>query len=127
MTGDLAGSAAQGDELLSPGRLVREAKRSIAVRRALIGHLPPALVPDPALDFLTALYVAQVAEQRGMSRRELCEQTTVVANIAARWLGALRAENLIVEQADQVHLSTEGLRLVEDGIKAVILASRDFQ
>ena len=127
MTGEVARDATQDDDGLLSERLVREARRALAARRALTGRLPPAFVPDPALDFLKALYVAHTAEARGMSRRELCATTAVVANVAARWLGALRAENLIVEQADEIHLSAHGLRMVEDGIKAVILASQDYQ
>lgn len=127
MTGDVARHAAQDDDILSPDQMVLQARRSIAVRRALIAHLPSALIPDPSLDFLSALYVAHAVGDRGISRRELCAQTMVAANVGARWLGALRAENLVVEQADEIRLSPQGLRLVEEGLRAVILASHDIR
>ncbi|QQV77828.1 hypothetical protein H5J25_03440 [Sphingomonas aliaeris] len=123
MTGEAARQKAQDDDILSPDQLVLQARRSIAVRRALMAHLPSSLIPDPSLDFLSALYVAHAVGGRGLSRRQLCEQTTVAANVGARWVGALRAENLVVEQADETRLSAQGLRLVEDGLKAVLLAS----
>ena len=125
MASEVAGNAAQDADILTPERLVREARRSIAARRAITAHLPAAFVPDPALDILKALYVAQ-AEERGMSRRELCAQTTIVANVAARWLGALAADALIVEQAGEVRLTPHGLAVIEAGLKAVISASHDL-
>ncbi|MEG3123971.1 hypothetical protein [Sphingomonas sp. GB1N7] len=122
MTGRTPDSGAQNQDEPTPERLVREARRSIIARRALTGRLPPAFIPDPALDFLKALYVAH-AEGRGMSRRELCDQTTVAPSVAARWIGALVAEDLTFEQAGEVRLSAHGLSVVEDGIKAVIAAT----
>lgn len=126
MTGETPDSSAQKQDQLTTERLVREARRSIIARRALTGRLPPAFIPDPALDFLKALYVAH-AEGRGMSRRELCDLTTVAPSVAARWIGALVAENLTVELAGEIRLSAHGLSVVEDGIKAVIAATSDLR
>ncbi|KQS03952.1 hypothetical protein ASG11_06565 [Sphingomonas sp. Leaf357] len=125
MTGGTPDSGAQDHDAPTRERLVQEARRSIIARRALTGRLPPAFIPDPALDFLKALYVAQ-AEGRGMSRRELCDQTTVAPSVAARWIGALVAEALAFERAGEVHLSAHGLSVVEDGMRAVIAATSDL-
>lgn len=111
------------DPVLEHVSLVMAARSMIVARRALEGPLPPALIADPVVDVLMALYVAQ-ADGRAPAASELESATTVSPGVTRRWLAAIAAEGLIAVDAAGVSLTAEGNARVTDAIRAVVESQR---
>ena len=111
------------DPVLEHISLVMAARSMIVARRALEGPLPPALIADPVVDVLMALYVAH-ADGRAPTASEMEGATTVSPGVTRRWLAAIAAEGLIAIDAAGISLTAEGNARVTDAIRAVVQSQR---
>lgn len=110
---------AAGTPIATP---VMVARQMIASRRALEGALPAWLIPDPVIDILLALYVAQ-ADGKAMTDDDVCAATSVRPTIALRWIKALQSEGYVERLPGSISLTATGHVGIDTAMTAIMIAT----
>lgn len=99
------------------------ALRMVAARRAIYETLPLAMMHDPALDILLALYRANANR---LTVEAIGDSSNVAPSVTRRWVAALADYGLVSNFGTHVSLSPMGLKKMASMLTTVIAGQSDI-
>jgi len=100
------------------------ALRMVVARRAIYETLPLAMMHDPALDILLALYRAN---SNRLTVEAVGDSSNVAPSIVRRWVAALADYGLVSNSGTHVSLSPMGFKKMATMLTTVIAGQSDIR